>query len=149
LSLFTNNESFNFEPLKGIISFANKKSMTKCAKWLHDLFHSHSHRRLFQILCGKSCNHILVVHLTSRWQHNNRKDDIIFSLQINIHMASMIHDEVMCISKISFENMIRTKSFKIWLQNNYANDMDKLMCHYINNVFIKLFYNDSKMIILV
>jgi hypothetical protein len=61
----------------------------------------------------------------------------------------MIDDEMMCISKISFENMIRIKLFQIWLKNNYANDMDKMMCHYINNVGIKLFYNDSKMIIWV
>jgi len=142
LSLSTNNESFNFEPLKGIISFATKKSMTKCVKWLHNLIHNH--RLLFQILCEKNCNHILVVHLTNRWWHSNRKDDIVFSLQINIHMPSMIDDKVMWISKISFENMI-----KIWLKNNYANGMDKLMCHYINNVLIKLFYNDSKMIIWV
>jgi len=32
LSFSTNNESFNLEPLKGIISFTTKKSMTKCAK---------------------------------------------------------------------------------------------------------------------
>jgi hypothetical protein len=62
-------------------------------------------------------------------------------------MASMIDDKMMCISKISFENMIRIKSFEIWLKNNYANDMEKMMCHYINNVVIQLFYNDSKMII--
>jgi hypothetical protein len=129
------------------MSFATKKSMTKCAKWLHNLFNNH--RILLQILCEKSCNHILMVHLNSRWWHNNRKDDIIFSLQINIHMTSMIDDEVMCISKISFENMIRIKSFQIWLKNNYANDMDKMMCHYINNVVIQLFNNDSKMIIWV
>ncbi len=30
-------------------------------------------------------------------------------------------------------------------KNNYANDVDKMMCHYIDNVVIQLFYNDSKM----
>jgi hypothetical protein len=44
--------------------------------------------------------------------------------------------------EISFENVIKIKSFKIWLKNNYANDVDKMMDHYINNVIIKLFYND-------
>jgi hypothetical protein len=43
--------------------------------------------------------------------------------------------------------MIKIKSFQISLKNNYAIDMDKMMCHYINNVVIQLFYNDSKMII--
>jgi hypothetical protein len=43
--------------------------------------------------------------------------------------------------------MIKIKSFKIWPNNNYPNDMDKMMCHYIDNAIIQLFYNDSKMII--
>jgi hypothetical protein len=45
--------------------------------------------------------------------------------------------------KISFENMIMIKSFQISLKNKYAND--KMMCHYIDNVIIQLFYNDSEM----
>jgi len=44
---------------------------------------------------------------------------------------------------------------KMWLdkiisnitKNDYANDMDKTMCHYIYTMIIKLLYNDSKMII--
>ncbi len=37
--------------------------------------------------------------------------------------------------------------FKYNLKNNFENDVDKMMCHNINNVTIKLFYNDSKMTI--
>jgi hypothetical protein len=59
------------------------------------------------------------MHLTSRQWRGNKKDDIIISLQIFIHMASMINDKVTWMSKISFENMIRIKLFKIWLKNNY------------------------------
>ena len=59
----------------------------------------------------------------------------------------MIDDKMTWMSKISFENVTKIKSFQIWLKNNYANDMDKMMCHYIDNGIIQLFYNDSKMII--
>jgi hypothetical protein len=59
----------------------------------------------------------------------------------------MIDDKMTCMFKISFENMIEIKSFQIWLKNNYENDMDKMMCHYKNNMIIQLFYNDSKMTI--
>jgi len=45
-------------------------------------------------------------------------------------------------SKISFENMTKIKSFQIWL-----NITMQMMCHYINNAVIQLFYNDSKMTI--
>ncbi len=57
-------------------------------------------------------------------------------------MAFMIDDNVMWMFEISFENVTRIKSFKIRLKNNYANDMDKMMCHYIDNVIIQLFKND-------
>jgi hypothetical protein len=70
------------------------------------------------------------------------KDGMIFPLQVFIHMVSMIDEKMMWMSKISFENMIRIKSFQIWLNNNYAHDMNKMMCHYIDNVSIKLIYND-------
>jgi hypothetical protein len=79
------------------------------------------------------------MHLTSKWWHVKRKDDIIFWLQIFIHMASMIDNKVIWMSKISFENMTRIKSFQIWIKNDYANDVNKMMCHYINNVFINYF----------
>jgi hypothetical protein len=59
-------------------------------------------------------------------------------------MASMINEKMTWMSKIPFENVTKIKSFQIWLKNNYANDMEKMMCHYIDNV-IQLFYNDSKM----
>jgi hypothetical protein len=62
-------------------------------------------------------------------------------------MASMIDVKVTWMYKMSFENVIRIKSFTIWLKNNYANDVDKMICHYIENVIIQLFYHDSKMTI--
>ncbi len=62
-------------------------------------------------------------------------------------MASTINDKVMCMSKISFENVTRIKSFQIWLKNNCVNGVNKMMCHYIDNVVIQQFYNDSKMTI--
>ncbi len=39
--------------------------------------------------------------------------DIVFSLQVFINMASMIDDEVTWMSKMSFENVTRIKSFRI------------------------------------
>jgi len=62
-------------------------------------------------------------------------------------MASMIDDKMMWMSKMSFEIVTNIKLFKTWLKNNNANGMDKMICHYIDNVIIKLFYNDSKMTI--
>ncbi len=38
-------------------------------------------------------------------------------------MASMNGNKVMWITNISFENVIRIKSFQIWLKNEYANDV--------------------------
>jgi len=54
----------------------------------------------------------------------------------------MIDDKMTWISRILFENVTKINSFQIWLKNNYENDVDKMMCHYKNNVIIKLFYND-------
>jgi hypothetical protein len=62
-------------------------------------------------------------------------------------MTSMINDKVMWMFKISFENVTRIKSLQIRLKNNNGNDMDKMMYHYIDNVVMQLFYNDSKMAI--
>ncbi len=79
----------------------------------------------------------------------NKNDDIIISLQAFIHMASMIDDKVTWMSKISFENMIKIKSFKIWLKNNYAFDVDKMMCHYIDNVITQLFTMIQKWLLII
>ncbi len=62
-------------------------------------------------------------------------------------MASMIDNKMMRMCKVSFQNVTRIKSFQIWLKSNYENDMEKMMCHYKNNVVMQLFYNDSNMII--
>jgi len=71
-----------------------------------------------------------VVHLPNRWWHGNRKDDIVFSLQFFIHMASIIDNKVLTwMFKISFENVTKIKWFQILLKNDYANAMDKIMCH--------------------
>jgi hypothetical protein len=59
----------------------------------------------------------------------------------------MIDEKMTWMSKISFENVAMIKSFQTWLKNNDGNDVDKMMCHYKNNVVTQLFYNDSKMII--
>jgi len=57
----------------------------------------------------------------------------------------MIDDKMTWMSKISFENVTTIKSFQIWVNNNYENDVNKMMCYYKNNMVIQLFYNDSKM----
>jgi len=58
-------------------------------------------------------------------------------------MTYMIDDKVTWMFKKSFKNMIKIRPFQIWLKNNYANDVEKMMmCHYIDNVVIQLFYND-------
>jgi len=59
----------------------------------------------------------------------------------------MIDDKMTWMSRILFENATKINSFQIWLKNNYEIDVDKMMCHYKNNVIIQLFYNDSKMTI--
>jgi hypothetical protein len=84
--------------------------MNECPK---QLVIDYNNKILFQILCVKSCSHILLMHLTSKRRHGNMKDDIIFSLQVFIHMTSTIDDKMMWMSKISYENVIRIKSFQI------------------------------------
>ncbi len=98
--------------LKEILSFTTKNLMIKCLK---QLVIDYNNTKLFQILRVKSCSHILVVHLTNKRWHGNKKVDVIFSLQVFIHVPFMIDD--------------------------------KMMCHYIHNMIIKLLYNDSKMTI--
>jgi hypothetical protein len=140
----------NIDGVQVVIHYKKLCPLQPINQWLNVLNNyiiNYSHWILFQILWEKNCSHILVVHLISKWWHDNKKNDIIFSLQVFIHMASMIDDKVTWMSKISYENVTRIKSFKIWLKNDYTNDMDKIMCHCIDNVIIQLFYNDSKMII--
>ncbi len=48
-----------------------------------------------------------------------KKIDIIFSLQIFIHVAFIIDDKMMWMFKVSFENVIKIKSFQIRLKNYY------------------------------
>jgi hypothetical protein len=96
--------------LAEILSFVTKKSMIKCPKWL---VVNYSNRILLQILHVKSCSHISMVHLTSKQWCGDMKDDVIFSLQVFIHMASTIDDKMTWTSKISYENVIRIKSFQI------------------------------------
>jgi len=54
-----------------------------------------------------------MVQLTNRPCHDNRKNDVVFSLQVFIHMASTIDDKMTWMSKISYENVIKIKSFHI------------------------------------
>jgi len=96
--------------LEEILSFATKISMTKYPKQLRN---DCNNRILLQILCVKSYSHILVVHLTSRWWRGNMMADVVFSLQVFIHMAFMIDDKMICMSKKSCENVTRIKSFQI------------------------------------
>jgi hypothetical protein len=62
-------------------------------------------------------------------------------------MAYTISDKMRWMFKISYENVTRIKTFQIQLKNDYANDVDKMICHCIHNVIIKWFYNDFKMTI--
>jgi hypothetical protein len=41
------------------------------------------------------------------------EDDIVYSLQVLIHMTSMIDDKMTWMFKILFENVTRIKSFQI------------------------------------
>jgi hypothetical protein len=101
--------------------------------FLNDHIIDHNHKILFQILCEKNCSLILMMHFTNRW-HVNKKNGIIFSLQVFIHMASMIDNKVTCMSKISFKNVTKIMSFHIWLQNDHANDMDKMNTKYDHKI---------------
>jgi hypothetical protein len=98
------------ESLKEILSFTTKKSMIKCSKQLVTNFNN---RILLQILRAKNCNNISMVHLTNKKWYDNRKAYVNFLLQVFIHMASMIEDKITWISRISYENVNRIKSFQI------------------------------------
>ncbi len=57
-------------------------------------------------------------------------------------MASMVDDKVTWMSKISFENVIKIMSFQIWLKNDYANGVHKMMWHYGHKIILQWFKND-------
>jgi hypothetical protein len=76
--------SKRLEGLKRIMSFATKKSMIRCFKQLDII--DYSHAILHQILCGKICSHILVVHLIKV------DDDIVIG-----KMTLFIHFKFSCI----------------------------------------------------
>ncbi len=97
-----------FNTLEEILSFATKISM-RCSKWL---IIDYNNRILFRIVLVKNWSHILMVHLINRRGHDTRRDDVVFSLQVFIHMAYMIDDKMMWMSKISYENVTKIKSFK-------------------------------------
>ncbi len=84
-----------------------KRNLVLCNKknpWLNilnDYIIDYSHKILLQILCVKSYSHILMLHLTSKWW--------CFFIAIFIHMAFMINEKMMWMSKISFENVTRIK----------------------------------------
>jgi hypothetical protein len=69
------------------------------------------------------------------------QEGLHFFLIVSFHPYGIQFDsKVAWMFKISFENMLIIKSFQISLKNKYAND--KMMCHYIDNAIIQLFYND-------
>jgi len=83
-SFIKENEK-NSKRLEGrIMSFATKKSMIRCFKQLDII--DYSHTILQQILCGKNCSHILVVHLIKV------DDDIVIG-----KMTLFIHLKFSCI----------------------------------------------------
>ncbi len=113
--------------LTNVLSFS--LSASKCAHtlhyvWIRNQHFVHAHYSMFTL-------HITCCFFWVQIMHGNKKDEIIFSLQIFIHKASMSEDKVMQMSKISFENVLTIKLFKILLKNNYANDVNKMMCHHI------------------
>jgi len=76
----------DLEGLKRIMCCAIKKSMIRCFKQLNII--DYSHRILHQILWGKSCNHILVMHLIKE------DDDIVIkkmTLFIHFKFSFMWH----------------------------------------------------------
>jgi len=102
--------------ISNITSLSNpyfiKRNLVLCNQEINDkcpkrLIIDYNNRILLQILRVKSCNHILMVHLINKRWCGNRKADVIFSLQVFIHMASTIDDKMTWMSKISYENVIR------------------------------------------
>jgi hypothetical protein len=56
-------DDYDSKTIEAILSFATKKSITKCFK---RLIIDYTNRILLQILCVKSCSYILMVHLTNK-----------------------------------------------------------------------------------
>ncbi len=76
----------DLEGLKRIMSFTTKKSMIRCFEQLDII--EYSRRILLQILCEKSCSHILIVHLIKV------DDDIVIgkmTLFIHFKFSSIWH----------------------------------------------------------
>ncbi len=49
-------------------------------------------------------------------------------------MTSMIDDIMTSMSKILFENVTKIMMFQMRLKKDCATNMDKMVCHYIQNV---------------
>ncbi len=86
------------------MSFATKKSMTRCLKCViynkmqsEDITSNPMWKKLQSYISGAFDQQIM--------KFGNKKDDIIILVQVFIHMASMINDKMMWMSKISFENV--------------------------------------------
>jgi hypothetical protein len=104
-------------------------------QWLNlinDHIIDYNHRIL--LLCEKHCSHILVMHFISRW-HVNKKNGIIFSLQVFIHMASMIDFIHYCISHKGFsiyKSCVWIYFFQIMVIEMLFNNKIQILCFEMN-----------------